>query len=78
MNSNATNDSGPLALKSNEGLGARRWIAWNGGRCPLKGGAKCETQHRDGSVTNDRQVYARDRWDHLGTPCDIVAYRVTG
>jgi hypothetical protein len=67
----------PTAVGSNAGLGAR-WIAWSGGRCPLEAGIKCETQHRDGSVTKDRRVYSRDRWDHLGVPCDIVAYRVVG
>lgn len=67
----------PLGLGLSEGLGARGWIAWDGGRCPLPAGAKCDTQHRDGSVTKGREVYARDRWHHLGTACDIVAYRVT-
>ena len=70
--------SGPDGSALSEGLGPRAWIAWNGGRCPLEGGAKCDTQHRDGSVTKGRQVHSRDRWDHLMTPCDIVAYRVVG
>jgi len=69
--------AGPFGSALSEGLGAH-WIEWSGGCCPLKAGARCDIRHRDGSVTKNRRVYACDRWDHLGTPCDIVAYRVVG
>jgi hypothetical protein len=78
MTMNATITDQPLGLSLSEGLGARGWIAWEGGHCPLSAGAKYDARHRDGSVTKGRLVYARERWEHLSTPCDIVAYRVTG
>lgn len=53
------------------------WQPWTGGHCPLDPGTRYDAQHRDGTITMRRRAYARDRWDHLGTPCDIVAYRVT-
>ncbi len=53
-----------------------RWIEWRGGSCPLAPGTQFEAQHRGGHVTKNRVAYANDRWEHLGTECDIVAYRV--
>lgn len=66
-----------LGLGSSEGLGAR-WLPFAGGRCPLEAGTNFDAKHRDGSVTTNRTAYARAMWDHYGTACDIVAYRVTG
>lgn len=59
----------------NEGLGTV-WIAHSGGGCPLSAGEKFDALHRDGIVTTSRTAQARERWDHYGAPCDIVAYRV--
>ena len=63
-----------------EGLGAgagAQWTPHTGGACPLPVGARYDTLHRDGSVTTCRVVHERDRWDHYGTACDIVAYQLT-
>lgn len=57
--------------------GNNPWIEWRGGWTPLKPGTHFEALHRDGHVTRNRVAYASDRWEHLGTGCDIVAYRVT-
>ncbi len=51
------------------------WVEFNGGRCPVDAGCVCDTKHRDGSVTTERLVHEAETWSHLGTPCDIVAYR---
>jgi hypothetical protein len=48
---------------------------WNGGFCPVKAGTKVELIHRDGQRRTMLIDYPT-RWNHLGTPCDIVAYRV--
>ena len=52
-----------------------QWLKHAGGQCPLGAGAKFDALHRDGSVTVNRTAQVRYRWDHHGTPCDIVAYR---
>jgi hypothetical protein len=78
MTMESTEAGRPLGLACNEGLGAR-WLPFAaGGRCPLEAGARFDAQHRDGKVTANRIANYNDRWDHYGTPCDIVAYRVTG
>lgn len=72
--------STPTRVGLSEGLGAVAGVEWTphaGGACPLAVGTRYDTLHRDGSVTTCRVVHERDRWDHHGTACDIVAYRLT-
>jgi hypothetical protein len=52
------------------------WIRHEGGIPPLASGELFDCRHRDGSVSRGRTFCSRDLWDHLGTPCDIVAYRI--
>lgn len=51
------------------------WKPWAGGQCPVAVGTRIETKHRDGS-TSIRTIEYWTAWNHLGTPCDIVAYRI--
>lgn len=55
------------------------WIEWKGGKCPLESYVRISTKSRDSSetwsdVTADTPH--RDRWEHDGYGCEIVAYRV--
>ena len=69
-------NSPPLTVPLSDQLGA--WLLHGGGLCPLETGTNCDTKHRDGTVTFGRVANKFDRWKHYGTPCDIVAYRMTG
>jgi hypothetical protein len=51
------------------------WKQWTGGKCPVRAGTTVELKHRDGS-TGTRTIEWPGWWEHLGTPCDIVAYRI--
>lgn len=51
------------------------WIEWRGGACPVRNGADVEMRFRDGYVSRDEDPQGWD-WYHLGSICDIVAYRV--
>lgn len=53
-----------------------KWIPHIGGNCPLKAGTEYSVKHRDGSLSHNRTAYSNDKWNHYGTPCDIVAYKV--
>lgn len=48
----------------------------SGGRVRLIPGTEVDVLHRDGSLSLSRIVTACEEWRHLGTPCDIVGYRV--
>ena len=47
-----------------------------GGVPPVEPGMTVDVLHRDGSISEGRVIQAYERWVHLGTPCDIVGYRV--
>ena len=51
------------------------FIAWLGGTCPVAAGTRVQIVHRDGS-RNEQVIEYPTRWDHLGTPCDIVYYKI--
>lgn len=49
------------------------WIGWNGGECPVDGGAIVEVVGCDYNGIGDASSYA---WYHDGEDDDIIAYRV--
>lgn len=55
------------------------WINHAGGKVELPLGTIYDARHRDGSISIGRKIQWQTDgiWNHLGTPCDIVAYRVT-
>lgn len=67
----------PPAVVISTDLLCDEWHTHAGGICPLKTGTRYSAKHRDGSITHDRTAHAMDRWQHYGSPCDIVAYKVT-
>lgn len=54
------------------------WIEWNGngGRCPLPDGTAIDYKLRDGSCWHGCTKPNELRWGHIGSVCDIVAYRL--
>lgn len=62
------------------------WMAWRGGRCPVKLGTLVETRRASGYKqhyrTNERDYWPRSPWERGAYPTDpgtdIVAYHVIG
>ena len=48
---------------------------WFDGPCPVVAGTVVQLIHRAGR-TNERVIDYPTEWGHLGTPCDIVAYKI--
>jgi hypothetical protein len=52
------------------------WTPHDGKHITARPGALVDVLHRDGSVSLRREVPQQAwAWKHLGTPCDIVAWR---
>ncbi len=49
------------------------WIKWGGGDCPVDG--EVVYKMRNG-ITGGPHPARAFRWEHIGFPCDIIAYRV--
>jgi len=50
------------------------WIDWVGGKCPVSPDAKVEYRMQCGEVAT--RIATRVRWSRIGSPDDLVAYRV--
>ena len=50
------------------------WIKWEGGECPVDDETGIQVMFRD--QTTYSSTTGGFRWKHIGTPGDIVAYRV--
>ena len=50
------------------------WIEWDGGECPVDDETGIQVMFRD--QTTYSSTTGGFRWKHIGTPGDIVAYRV--
>ena len=60
------------------------WIAWNGGKCPVKIGELIDVKYRDGHLQpgciagskRDTELYATTHWGNSGVDSNIIAYRL--
>lgn len=56
------------------------WIEWNGGECPVPEGTPVCVRYRDGSTESEALAgivgKGAVRWTHIGSPGDIIAYRL--
>ncbi len=55
---------------------SEKWIAWNGGECPVSGQLNIEIMFRDGDTAEPIIEDEPLEWDHEGEDSDIIAYRV--
>jgi len=56
---------------------AETWVQWNGGDyCPVRPDLKVDTRLRKGSESKGPVPARCLTWEHEGSDCDIVAYRI--
>ncbi len=54
---------------------SEKWIAWNGGKCPVSGQPNIEIMYRDGDTAEPIIADEPWEWEHEGYDSDIIAYR---
>lgn len=54
------------------------WYSWQGGECPLPEGLVIEIQTRNNGKYGAKVKPFNFRWNHDGSPSDVIAFKVIG